>query len=102
MKLPEQRIRIVAAEPIEIETGGGRLLPSVLVKTLSKRWSRRGLFRLVQIRPVSVVVEDADGARWHEIPNATADRLNGIAVAAVAIALAGIAIVAIINLVRRI
>lgn len=98
MKLPEQRIRVVAADPIEL--GDRRLLPSVLVNTMSRRWDR-GLFRSVRLRPASVVVETADGATWHEIPNTTANTLSSMAAAAATIALISIAIIGVSRFLRR-
>lgn len=86
MNLPEERIRVVAATPIEV--GNRRLLPSVLVSTLQGRWPNAGLFNIVKLRPVSIVVEDQDGATWREIPNATGDALSTMA--AVALTIAGV------------
>ncbi len=99
MKLPEQRIRIVAATPIE--AGDKRILPSVLVNTISQRWAGSGLFHLVRMRPVSIVVEDADGARWHEIPNATANVLNTMLAVAGAIAAISIGLIAVAAIIKR-
>lgn len=99
MVLPEQRVRIVAADPIEV--GERRLLPSVLVNTLSYRGHNQGLFHAVRARPVSVVVEDAKGAKWYEIPNATANALSTMASAAAAIAAVSIAVIAVALLLKR-
>lgn len=84
MKIPEQRIRLVAADPIVV--GNRRLLPSVLVNTLTHRSSEQGGLNLVRMRPVSVVVEDEDTATWLEIPNATGDILSTMAAVAAGIA----------------
>lgn len=92
MVFPEQHTRITAADPIEI--GELRLLPSVLVDTGSRRRSGRGLSNKVRIRPVSVVVESPDGARWLEIPNKESDTLSGML--AVAGGVAGISILIIV------
>lgn len=99
MVLPEQRVRIVAAEPIEV--GARRLLPSVLVNTLSYRRPNQGFFHAIRARPVSVVVEDSDGAQWHEIPNATANALSTMVAAAAAIATVSMAIIAVALLLKR-
>ncbi len=84
MKLPEQRIRLVAADPIEV--GHHRLLPSVLVNSWTHRNCEPGTFHLVRLRPVSVVVEDEDKAEWLEIPNATGNVLSIMAAVAVGVA----------------
>ncbi|MGC9520931.1 MAG: hypothetical protein ACP5HG_03495 [Anaerolineae bacterium] len=99
MKLPEQRIRIVAATPIE--AGKKRILPSVLVNTVSHRGDGRGLFHVVRMRPVSIVVEDAEGVKWHEIPNVTANTLSMMAVAASVIAAISIGLIAIAAIIKR-
>ncbi len=99
MKLPEQNIRVVAADPIEV--GNQRFLPSVLVNTMVRRWSGRGLFQSVRLRPVSVVVETSDGAVWHEIPNTTANTLSTMAAAAASIALVSIVIIGVSRFLRR-
>lgn len=77
MTLPTQRIRIVAGTPIEV--GKRRLLPSVLVNTLDGGDAKSFLFGFVKMRPVSIVEEGPEGARWIEIPNATADALSTMA-----------------------
>ena len=97
MKLPEQRIRLVAAEPIEV--GSRRLLPSVLVNTLTYGGAEQGSFHLVRMRPVSVVVEDEESARWLEIPNATGNILSTMAAAAAAIAFVSILVLLVARLV---
>lgn len=83
MKLPEQRIRLVAADPIVV--GNRRLLPSVLVNTLTHRTSEQTGFHLVRMRPVSVVVEEEDQATWLEIPDATRNVLSTMAAIATGI-----------------
>ncbi len=99
MELPEQNIRVVAADPIEV--GDRRILPSVLVNTMSRRWSGRGLFQSVRLRPVSVVVETPDGATWHEIPNTTANTLSTMAAAAASIALISVVLIGVSRVLRR-
>jgi hypothetical protein len=100
MDLPERRIRVVAATPIEV--GDQRLLPSVLVNTVSRRWLGRGLFHLVRLRPVSIVVEGSEEASWLEIPNATADALSSMAAAATGIAVVAIFLLSLIRFLRRV
>ena len=99
MELPERQIRVVAATPIEV--GDQRILPSVLVSTASRRWSSHGLFRLVHLRPVSIVVEGSEGPSWLEIPNATSDALSSMAAAAAGIAVVSILLVSMIRFLRR-
>jgi hypothetical protein len=99
MKLPEQRIRVVAGTPVE--AGDLRILPSVLVQTLQVRWPEHGLFRRIRMRPVSVVVESEDGAAWHEIPDVTADALNTMVVLALGIAVVSLVLIALSHLWRR-
>ena len=96
MKLPEQRIRLVAADPIVV--GSRRLLPSVLVSTLTHRASEQGGFHLVRMRPVSIVVEDEETATWMEIPNATGNILSKMAAVAVGIAVVSALIIFIARL----
>ena len=99
MRLPEQRIQLVAADPIDL--GEQKLLPSVLVNTLAYRWPGAGLARWVRVRPVSVVIEDGESATWHEIPNATADTLSTMAAAGLGIALVSVVLIALGTLFRR-
>ena len=98
MAMPTQRIRIVAGTPLEV--GDRRLLPSVLVSTVEGGDVESTLLRLVKMRPVSVVEQSSEGARWIEIPNATMDSLSMMA--AVGFGLAGVcwAIILLIRLVR--
>lgn len=84
MKLPEQRIRLVAGDPIEV--GNWRVLPSVLVNTLSRQSPGKGTFHHVRLRPASIVVESEEKAEWIEIPNTTKDILSTMAAAAAGIA----------------
>lgn len=94
MKLPEQRIRVVAATPIEVDDR--RLLPSVLVSTLHTAGRKRGgagLAMAVQMRPVSIVVEGPESAEWMEIPNTTANIVNSMAAAAATITLISLLII---------
>lgn len=97
MKLPEQRIRLVAADPIVV--GNRRLLPSVLVNTMTQQASEDSGFHFVRMRPVSVVVEDEETARWLEIPNATGNILSTMAVVAAGIAVVSVLIILVTHLV---
>ncbi len=92
MKLPEQRIRLVAADPIE--AGSRRFLPSVLVNTLSLQRPDKGTLNFVRLRPASIVVESDGSTEWLEIPNTTEDILSTMAVAAAGIALVSSLIIA--------
>lgn len=85
MGLPEQRIRLVAADPIEV--GMWRLLPSVLVSTSSLRSPNKSALHFVRLRPASIVVESQNSAEWIEIPNTTGNILSTMAAAAAGIAL---------------
>lgn len=98
MVLPTQRIRVVAGTPITV--GERRLLPSVLVTTMEGGETQSGLFRFVKMRPVSVVEDGPDGARWLEIPNATSDTLNVMTAFGLAIAAVGVIAIVITKLVR--
>jgi hypothetical protein len=99
MDLPEQHTRIVAADPIEV--GTVRLLPSVLVNSRAQTWPGRGFFRTVRLRPVSVVVESAEGARWYEIPNAESEAISTMLAAAGGIAAVSVLILLITRLIRH-
>ena len=77
MRLPTQRIRIVAGTPIEV--GKYRLLPSVLVSTLEGGEGKSSAFQSAKIRPISFVEQGPNGARWLEIPNTMADAPASIA-----------------------
>ncbi|HOT90426.1 MAG TPA: hypothetical protein PLJ78_00080 [Anaerolineae bacterium] len=94
MKLPTQRIRLVAGTPIVV--GERRLLPSVLVTTLEGGNVPAGLFRSIKLRPVSVVEEGPEGARWLEIPNATINTLSVMAAIGAGIAALGVLLIALI------
>jgi len=98
MTLPEQRIRLVAADPIKV--GARRLLPSVLVNTLSLERPDQGVFHFVRLRPSSIVVEGEETAEWIEIPNATGNTLSTMAAAAAAIAVTCSLIMAVILIVK--
>jgi hypothetical protein len=102
MELPEQRVRLVAATPIEVEDR--RLLPSVLVSTLHTSRPQRGagvmMGRAVRLRPVSIVVEGSESAEWIEIPNTTADTLNSMVAAAATISLVSLFIIIASRLLR--
>ena len=99
MKLPNQRIRIMAGTPIE--TGEYRLLPSVLVNMVEGK-AESGRFMMAKMRPVSVVVQGPDGTRWHEIPNQTGQTLSIMAAIAAAVAVVSIVVIAMVRLARRI
>ncbi len=93
MTLPKQRTRIIAATPIE--AGGRRLLPSILVSTMEGGSPESGgLFRAVTMRPISLVEEWEEEARWHEIPNESSDILNMMR--AVGLGVAGVSVVLIV------
>jgi len=93
MELPEQRIRLVAADPIEV--GARRLLPSVLVSTSSLQSPNKGALHFVRLRPASIVVESENSAEWIEIPNTTGNILSTMAAAAAGIALVSSLIIAV-------
>ena len=93
MRLPEQRIRLVAADPIE--AGTRRLLPSVLVNTWSLQSPDKGTFNFVRLRPASIVVESESSTEWIEIPNTTENVLSTRAAAAAGIALVSRLIIAV-------
>lgn len=99
MKLPNQRIRIMAGTPIDV--GDYRLLPSVLVNTMEGKGAG-GRFQMTKLRPVSVVVQGPEGSRWHEIPNETGQALSIMAAIAAGIAFASVVLIGIVHLVRRI
>lgn len=100
MQMPVQKIRVVAGTPIVV--GERRLLPSVLVTTVEGgKASAGGFFRFVKARPVSLVVEEPEGARWLEIPNVTANTLSQMAAAGAAIALVSVLLMSLFHLVRK-
>ena len=99
MGLPNQRIRIMAATPIE--AGAYRLLPSVLVNMVEAK-AESGRFRMMKLRPVSVVVQSPEGTRWHEIPNDTGQVLSVMAAIAAGIAVVSVIVIGLSRLVRRI
>ncbi len=98
MKLPNQRIRIMAGTPIDV--GDYRLLPSVLVNTMDAK-GEGGRFHVTKLRPVSVVVEGPAGTRWHEIPNETGQTLSIMAAIGAGIAVASVILIGIVQLIRR-
>ncbi|MEJ5310205.1 MAG: hypothetical protein WHX52_10555 [Anaerolineae bacterium] len=100
MQIPVQKIRVVAGTPIVV--GERRLLPSVLVTTVEGgKAGEGGFFRFVKARPVSLVVQEPEGARWLEIPNVTANTLSQMAAAGAAIALLSVLLMALFHLVRK-
>ncbi|MGC9397219.1 MAG: hypothetical protein ACP5J4_20430 [Anaerolineae bacterium] len=100
MQMPVQKTRVVAGTPIEV--GERRLLPSVLVTTMEGGDAGSGgFFRFVKARPVSVVVEEPEGARWLEIPNTTENILSQMAAAGAGIAVASVLLMALLHLVRK-
>ncbi len=99
MVLPEQRIRILAATPIE--AGEHRLLPSVLVNTLNMDQLNQVKARVVKLRPISVVVTSPQDTKWIEIPNATMNTLSTMAGAGAMIALVSLVIIVVSRFFRR-
>jgi len=99
MQIPVQKTRVVAGTPIVVDER--RLLPSVLVTTMEGKSVGAGFFRFVKARPVSVVVQGPDGARWLEIPNATENILSTMAAAGAAIALVSVLLMGLFHLVRK-
>ena len=99
MGMPEQRIRILAGTPIEVNEQ--RLLPSVLVKTLNTDKPNSGKLRIVKLRPISVVVTSPQDTQWLEIPNTTMDTLSTMAGAGAAIALVSLFIIVVTRLFKR-
>jgi hypothetical protein len=82
-----RKSRIVAATPIEVQ--GRRLLPSVMVTTVSLEETEESATRCagVRMRPVSVVEQGAAGTFWHPIPNTEMDIMNSMAAVGVGAAL---------------
>ncbi len=100
MQMPVQKIRVVAGTPIVV--GERRLLPSVLVTTMAGGDAGTGgLFRFVKARPVSLVVEEPEGARWLEIPNTTENILSQMAIAGAGIALLSVLLMGLFHLARK-
>ena len=100
MQIPVQKTRVVAGPPIVV--GERRLLPSVLVTTMEGgNAATGGFFRFVKARPVSVVIEGPEGARWLEIPNTTENTLSQMAAAAAGIALMSVLLMGLFHLVRK-
>ncbi len=98
MALPKQKIRVMAATPIEV--AGRRLLPSVLVRTIQGETGPESTFQIVQLRPISVVEEGPDGTRWIEIPNATTHALSMMAAAGAGVAVVSLLILGLVALMR--
>ncbi|HNT76229.1 MAG TPA: hypothetical protein PKH77_14535 [Anaerolineae bacterium] len=98
MTIPTQRIQMVAGTPIEV--GSRRLLPSVMVSTLRGGAAGPAGLRVVRLRPVSLVVDGPDGARWLPIPNALAETLAPFLVASVGVAALSIVLMVLIRLMR--
>lgn len=99
LTLPEQQIRIVAADPIPV--GENRLLPSVLVNTVKWSIPRIGKLSDVRLRPVSIVVETPSETQWVEIPDTTGNALSIMFIMAVAIALVSMLIIGLAQLTQR-
>ena len=98
MDLPSQRIRIISGTPIEV--GDYRLLLSVLVNTVEGK-GPSGRFLMTKLRPVSLVAQGPEGAKWHEIPNETGNVLSVMAAVAAGIAAFSLVVIGFVNLVRR-
>lgn len=96
--LPLQRIRLVAGTPIVV--AGRRLLPSVLVTTVEGDKAASGRFAAIKVRPISIVEEGPQGARWLEIPNATMNVISTMAALGLGIAAVSVAIIGLARLVR--
>ena len=99
MGIPEQSIRILAGTPIEV--GEQRLLPSVLVNTITMDQPNQGKFRFVKLRPTSVVVTSAQDTEWLEIPNTTIDTLSMMAGVGAIIALVSFLIIVMVRFFKR-
>ncbi len=97
MAIPTQRIQMIAGTPIAV--GSWRLLPSVMASTLSSGDGPAGL-RAVKLRPVSLVVDGPDGARWLPIPNALNAALSPLLMAGVGVAAVSLGLIMLIRLVR--
>ncbi len=98
MMMPTQRTRMVAGTPIVV--GERRLLPSVAVTTLEGGEPGAGIFRYVKARPVSIVAEGPEGARWLEIPNTTVNTLSTMAAVGVGVAAISVLLIALFRLLR--
>ena len=99
MGLPEQRIRILAGTPIEV--GEQRLLPSVLVNTITMDQPNSAKSRIVKLRPTSIVVTSQEDTEWIEIPNTTMDTLSTMAGVGAAVGLVSLFIIIVARLLRR-
>jgi hypothetical protein len=96
--MPTQRIRIVAGTPLEV--GKHRLLPSVLVNTVTGEDSQWFRFGFVKLRPISIVEESPDGAHWIEIPNVTSDALSTMTGIGLGIAACCVVMIFLIRVIR--
>ena len=99
MGLPEQRISILAGTPIEV--GEQRLLPSVLVNTITMDQPNSAKSRIVKLRPTSIVVTSQEDTEWIEIPNTTMDTLSTMAGVGAAVGLVSLFIIIVARLLRR-
>ena len=99
MVLPEQRIRIMAATPVQV--GEHRLLPSVLVNTLNMDQPNRVKSRVFKLRPISVVVTSPQNTKWLEIPNTTMNTLSTMAGGGAIIALVSLVIIGTARFLKR-
>ena len=101
MPIFDQRTQIVAGDPLEV--GGRRLLPSILVQSVAAPTpaADHWLFRSIRMRPISLVEEGPEGARWHAIPNATANRLSTMAFVGLGVAVVSSLILVAQRLLRR-
>lgn len=98
MTLPTQKTKIVAATPIKV--GELRLLPSVLINTLSYEGDKNGECHMIKMRPISIVEEGSQETRWIEIPNSSSNALSMMAVAGLGIAAVSIALIFLLQIVR--
>ena len=99
MRMPEQRIRILAGTPIEVNEQ--RLLPSVLVNTLDMDQPNSGKLRVVKLRPISIVATSSQNTEWIEIPNTTMDTLSTMAGVGAVIAVVSLFVIIVTRLLKR-
>ncbi len=99
MHKSDQRTRIVSATPIE--AGKFRLLPAVLVMSQQGGMPDTGYFSQVRMRPVSVVAQGPEGARWHALPDATQAALSQMAAVGAIVAAATFVVIVLARLARR-
>lgn len=100
MRLPKQRIQVVAAEPIVVGEGR-RILPSVLVTKTAFGDPASGGCQWISMRPVSFVEEGPEGSRWHEIPDVTTQTLSVMLVTGLGVALIALMVVGLLQVLRR-